>query len=73
MFFAPTQIQKRLQEWGRETYETRMAGAWDSFLQAASGWVDVERASGEQALASVYQAFVDGKADPAKGYVLSLG
>ena len=73
MFFAPTQIQKRLQEWGRETYETRMAGAWDSFLQAASGWVDVERASGEQALASVYQAFVDGKADPAKGYVLALG
>ena len=72
MFFAPTQIQKRLKEWGREAYEAKMAGAWGSFLLAASDWVEVEHAAGGAALASVYKAFIDGKADPAKGYVMSL-
>lgn len=72
MFFAPTQIQKRLKEWGREVYEAKMAGAWGSFLQAASGWIEVEHASGGAELADVYRAFIDGKADPAKGYVVTL-
>lgn len=72
MFFAPTQIQKRLQEWGREAYAAKMAGGWSGFLQDASGWVDVEHHSGAAALATVYDAFIDGKADPAKGYVMSL-
>lgn len=72
MFFAPSQIQKRLKEWGREAYEAKMAGAWSGFLQDASGWVEVERGAGPETLASVYQAFIDGKANPAKGYVMSL-
>jgi len=72
MFFAPSQIQKRLKEWGRETYEQKMSVAWSEFLQAAAGWIEVDSHTGEDALARVYQAFVEGRADPARGYVISL-
>ena len=72
MFFAPSQIQKRLKEWGREAYEAKMAVAWSGFLQVASGWIEVEQGTGAEALTSVYKAFIEGKADPAKGYVMSL-
>ena len=72
MFFAPTQIQKRLKEWGQEAYQEKMTIAWSEFLQEAKGWIEVESATGEQALASVYQAFIEGRADPARGYVMSL-
>ena len=73
MFFAPSQIQKRLKEWGREAYEAKMSGAWSGFLQDADGWVNVEQGGGAEALATVYNAFIDGKADPSRGYVMSLG
>ena len=72
MFFAPSQIQKRLKEWGRETFDQKMAVAWSEFLKAAKGWIEVDSNTGEEALASVYQAFIEGSADPARGYVMSL-
>ena len=72
MFFAPSQIQKRLKEWGRETYEQKMAVAWSEFLRAANGWIEVDSQTGEEALGRVYQAFIKGSADPARGYVMSL-
>lgn len=73
MFFAPSQIQKRLAEWGREGYEAKMSGAWSEFLKAAEGWIEVERCAGADELARVYEAFIEGKADPARGYVMSIG
>jgi len=72
MFFAPSQIQKRLKEWGREAYEQKMSVAWGEFLEAAAGWIEVDSSTGEAALASVYRAFIEGNADPARGYVVSL-
>ncbi len=72
MFFAPSQIQKRVKEWGKAAYDARMAVAWSGFLQAAAGWVDVQQCAGPEALAEVYQAFIGGTADPARGYVMSL-
>ncbi len=72
MFFAPSQIQKRLKEWGHEAYAAKMAVAWGGFLQDAEGWVNVERASGAESLTTVYDAFIEGKADPARGYVMAL-
>lgn len=72
MFFAPSQIQKRLKEWGKDAYDAKMAVAWAEFLQAAAGWISVETATGGDELARIYQAFLEGKADPARGYVMSL-
>lgn len=72
MFFAPAQIQKRLAEWGQDRYNTLMAAAWQSFLEASAGWITVEVRHGVDALAATYEAFLDGRADPARGYVQSL-
>lgn len=72
MFFAPSQIQKRLAEWGSEKFNELMAEAWQGFIGASSDWIQVEAGRGPDALAAIYGAFLDGKADPARGYVLSL-
>jgi len=72
MFFAPSQIQKRLKEWGQEAYAKKMSVAWAEFLGEASGWIEVEKGRGGAALQKVYDAQVKGAANPAVGYVLGL-
>lgn len=72
MFFAPSQIQKRMQEWGRARYEAQLGAAWEGFLSVCSDWITIERRSGPEALAATYAGFIDGSADPARGFVLSL-
>ncbi len=72
MFFAPTQIQKRLAEWGQEQFNLLMAGAWQGFLEASGRWIQVETGHGIEALTATYERFLAGTADPARGYVMSL-
>ena len=72
MFFAPSQIQKRSKEWGREQFDARLGAAWQDFLQAAANWIEVDSNQGAEALARIYGKFIDGTADPARGYVVSL-
>ncbi len=72
LFFAPTQIQKRLAEWGHEQYNALMAEAWQGFLAASSAWISVDAQQGLDALAATYDAFLRGEADPSRGYVVSL-
>lgn len=72
MFFAPSQIQKRLAEWGQDKFNVLMADAWKGFLAASSDWIQVEERRGIEALAATYEDFLAGRADPARGYVLSL-
>ena len=72
MFFAPSQIQKRNKEWGREAVAECIAVAWRGFLPTAADWIRVVRLEGEADLLSTYQAFLDGRADPACGYVMRL-
>jgi hypothetical protein len=72
MFFAPSQIQKRLAEWGQEKYNEMMAEAWQGFLSASADWISVDAQRGLDALSATYEAFLRGEADPARGYVVSL-
>ena len=72
MFFAPTQIQVRIKDWGREVFEEKMAAAWRDFMEDAGAWISIESGHGAEALGTVYDAFIEGSADPARGYTLSL-
>ncbi len=72
MFFAPSQAQKRMADWGREGFDARLASAWRGFLDVAGGWIEVESGSGQADVQRVYDAFVTGTADPSRGYVLSV-
>lgn len=71
-FFAPTQVQKRIKDWGAETYQEKLSEAWLSFLAMAANWLDVSEGKGQQAIKEVYDAMQSGKADAKKGYILSF-
>lgn len=72
MFFAPTQIQKRMQAWGRETFDARTGAAWAAFLEASASWIDIRFHAGRDPLVEVYRSLIDGSADPALAHVHSL-
>jgi hypothetical protein len=72
-FFAPTQLAKRLQDWGPAGFESRLGDAWTGFLASTRSWLRIVEEQGPDALAQRWQAFVDGRTEPAEGNVLSLG
>jgi NAD(P)-dependent dehydrogenase (short-subunit alcohol dehydrogenase family) len=71
-FFAPSQIKKRSQEWGREQFDRTVATALAGFLDHAAGWMRIERSSGTEAVEAVYRSTLDGTGDPAVGHILSM-
>lgn len=75
-FFAPAQIKKRSDEWGADGFQRRFAEAWDAFVARIGDprrpWLRVVEANGPEAVESVYRAFLDGRAKPDEGHVVSL-
>lgn len=72
LFFAPTQMAKRTQDWGAAGLQRRIGEAWAKFLGPVSGWIKVIRGRGPAAIERVYREVLDGRADPSQGHVLSL-
>jgi len=72
LFFAPSQIEKRMADWGPAGLQRRMTEAWTSFLPQVDGWISVDRSSGPDAIQRVYLDTLDGRADPGRGYILSF-
>lgn len=72
LFFAPTQLQKRTQEWGAEGFQQRYGAAWRQFLDFAAAHIRVVHGRGEAAVERVYVEMLEGKARPDEGHVLSL-
>jgi hypothetical protein len=72
LFFAPDQGSKRAAEWGAAGLQARVAGAMARFFDSSSRWLRIVEGRGPEAVEAAYRAYVDGKADPAEGHVLSL-
>lgn len=72
MFFAPDQIVKRREDWGPGGVESRFADAWAEFLPVVEGWIEVVERQGADAVADTYLEVLDGRADPAVAFVLSM-
>ncbi len=72
LFFAPTQIQKRSQEWGPEGLQERIGEAWVKFRDSSDSWLTVSRGYGPEAVERVYKETLEGRAKPSEGHVLSL-
>ena len=72
MFFAPSQSQKRLKEWGGDQFRTLLAQQWNSFATSASQWIEVQTSSGPQETQTVFEKVLRGKADPKTGQQVSL-
>lgn len=71
MFFAPTQIQKRQQEWGTEKLQARMAHAWSDFLDSVDGWVTIIERSGRDEMLQTYLEVLNG-ATPNQSFAIAV-
>ena len=71
MFFAPTQIQKRHQEWGSEKLRAEMHNAWNEFLESVDGWVTINERKGADEMQATYQEVLQGAA-PDQSFTISL-
>ncbi|BFM15576.1 DUF2855 family protein [Maricurvus nonylphenolicus] len=72
MFFAPSQAEKRLGDWGAEGFQQRLHTQWVGFTGFVSDWMDIEENAGQAAVESIYQKMLSGDVNPSKGYILSL-
>lgn len=72
-FFAPAQIQKRIEDWGAQGFAERVAAAWRSFLPTAGRLTKIVEGDGLAAAADAFAAFVKGTAKADEGIVIRLG
>lgn len=72
MFFAPTQVSKRLQEWGPQVYRARLVSALHEFVDDSTAWLEVKRSSGPEAAQAVWSQTLAGKVAPSAGMIASL-
>lgn len=71
-FFAPSHVKTRSAELGAQEFMMRLGAAYAGFRTFSDNWLRVERSYGAEALASIYQAVLAGKTDPASGQVVSM-
>ena len=71
-FFAPSQVEKRIGDWGPAGFATRVAEAWGTFRDSTDAWLEVVRGQGPEAVERVYQDMLAGRTAPEQGQVLSL-
>ncbi len=71
-FFAPSQIQKRVADWGASVLQERLVEAWTGFRSFADTWLVVQRGQGRSAVERVYMKTLNGETQPQHGHVLSL-
>lgn len=71
-FFAPSQIEKRAQEWGGSEFATRLGAAFADFADFASGWLSVTHSRGAAAAQQAYLEVLEGRSAPTTGHIVSL-
>lgn len=71
-FFAPTQITKRNEDWGRDGLQSRVDEAWAAFTDWADSWLTIERRSGAEAVLATYRELLENRADPSVGFIVSM-
>jgi hypothetical protein len=71
-FFAPTQVKKRVQDWGLRGYQERIDAALRGFVGWSRDWLTVWRSSGPEAAATTWRDVHAGRVAPEVGHVVSL-
>jgi hypothetical protein len=72
VFFAPSRMRKRSQDWGREGLDLRFAEAWQRFAGVVGGWLDVHVGGGPDALQRGWLEVLAGRMPPRVGQVVQL-
>jgi hypothetical protein len=72
MFFAPTEVSRRVEEWGKVSYESRLTAAIGEFVAGSRSWLTIERSVGAEAADAAYHDVYDGRVPPSVGRIVSL-
>lgn len=72
LFFAPTEVSRRIEAWGAPEYQRRCAEALHAFVRASCGWLAVERFTGPAAASTTWSEVFDGVVPPSTGRIVSL-
>ncbi len=72
MFFAPSHIKKRSDEWGPGEFEKRSLAFFRDAAVRSRDWIRMERLEGAEALERTFHALRLGKIAPDRGLVASL-
>ncbi|MDG4778888.1 DUF2855 family protein [Micromonospora sp. WMMD961] len=72
VFFAPVQMRKRSQDWGRDGLDRRFTEAWQRFTTVVSAWLDVRLGVGPDALREAWLDVLAGRTPPRVGHVVQL-
>jgi len=71
-FFAPTQVKKRVQDWGPRGYQERIAAAVKAFVDWSRDWLQVRHSHGAAAAAGTWREVHAGRVAPDVGHVVSM-
>ncbi|MBY0530862.1 MAG: DUF2855 family protein [Xanthobacteraceae bacterium] len=71
-FFAPDQMKKRAQDWGKGIIDRKIDEEWPGVIALFDGATRVEFVKGEDAVRRIYLATLEGKTRPDTGYMLSM-
>ncbi len=72
MFFAPTEVARRRDDWGRDTYQERTTQALTEFVAASRGWMSIEAMNGPEAAQQTWAEVYRGAVAPSVGRIVSL-
>jgi Protein of unknown function (DUF2855) len=76
LFFAPSQVKKRVADWGGAAFMGKVAAAWQQFMAPVmrpdEPWLRVVYAKGVDASLIAMQDVIAGKSKPDEGHILSL-
>lgn len=70
--FAPTQIAKRISEWGQVELDRRIGLAWSEYSSWSDGWIHFVNAIGELEVVRTFETLRQGRPDPKLGYICSI-
>lgn len=71
-FFAPTQLKKRINDWGTAKTMNKIFSSLHDYIELLRTIIVVKHARGEQAINMIYQNVLLGKADASVGHIITL-
>jgi len=73
LFFAPSEVTRRMEEWGRQEYADRCAEAMESFVGSSDAWLSVEQRLGSLGAPDAWADVHQGNVAPSVGLVVTVG
>ncbi|GAA2511087.1 DUF2855 family protein [Winogradskya humida] len=72
VFFAPVQMRKRREDWGRDGLDQRFAEAWRRFADVAGARLEVRTSKGPEGLRQAWLEVLGGRTPPRAGHVIEM-